>query len=98
MMKNKHLSKSISEQGWGYFRTYLKYKCESNNIPLVLIDRWYPSSKTCSCCGNIYKELKLSDRVYICPKCSVKLDRDINAAINIRNYGQNIYEKSIIQA
>ena len=98
MMQNKHLSKSISEQGWGYFRTYLKYKCESNNIPLVLVDRWYSSSKTCSCCGNIYKELKLSDRVYICPKCGVKLDRDINAAINIRNYGQNIYEKSIIQA
>ena len=98
MMKNKHLSKSISEQGWGYFRTYLKYKCESNNIPLVFVDRWYPSSKTCSYCGNIYKELKLSDRVYICPKCGFKLDRDINAAINIRNYGQNVYEKSIISA
>ena len=98
MMKNKHLSKSISEQGFGYFRTQLEYKCASNNIPLIFIDRWYPSSKTCSCCGYIKKDLKLSDRVYKCPICNSVMDRDLNASINIRNQGQIMYEKSIIKA
>ena len=98
MMKNKHLSKSIAEQGWGYFRIQLEYKCKSNNIPLIFIDRWYPSSKTCSCCGYIKKDLKLNDRIYNCPICNTVIDRDLNASINIRNQGQIIYEKSIIKA
>ena len=98
MMKNKHLSKAIQNQGFGYIKTYLTYKCEEHNIPLYFVDRWYPSSKTCSCCGYINKDLKLSDRIYNCPNCKTSIDRDLNAAINIRNYGQNLYNKSINQA
>lgn len=98
MMKNKHLSKAIQNQGFGYMRTYLTYKCEEHDIPLYFTDRWYPSSKTCSCCGFINKNLKLSDRIYNCPNCNISIDRDINAAINIRNYGQELYNKSINQA
>lgn len=98
MMKNKHLSKAIQDQGFTTIRTYLTYKCEEHNIPIFFIDRWYPSSKTCSCCGYIKKDLKLNDRIYNCPNCKSILDRDVNAAINIRNYGQLLYEKSIIKA
>lgn len=98
MMKNKHLSKAIQEQGFGYIRTYLSYKCKDRGIPLYFADRWYPSSKTCSCCGYINKELKLNDRIYNCPSCGKSIDRDINAAINLMNYGQDLYDKSIIQA
>lgn len=98
MMKNKHLSKSIQDQGLTTVRAYLTYKCEEHNIPIFFIDRWYPSSKTCSCCGYIKKDLKLSDRIYNCPNCNSIFDRDINAAINIRNCGQLLYEKSIILA
>ena len=98
MIKNKHLSKSIQDQGFTAIRAYLTYKCAERNIPIFFIDRWYPSSKTCSCCGYIKKDLKLNDRVYSCPNCNSILDRDINAAINIKNYGQSLYEKSINRA
>jgi putative transposase len=98
MMKNRHISKSVQEQGFGYFKAYLKYKCEERNIPLFFVDRWYPSSKTCSCCGFIKKDLKLSDRIYNCPNCGESIDRDYNASINLRNRGQEFYEKSINQA
>lgn len=98
MMKNRYISKSVQEQGFGYFKTYLKYKCEERNIPLFFVDRWYPSSKTCSCCGFIKKDLKLSDRIYNCPNCGESIDRDYNASINLRNRGQEFYEKSINQA
>ena len=97
MMKNKHLSKAIQEQGFYEFRTYLTYKCKDHGIPLYFVDRFYPSSKTCSCCGYKNKDLKLSDRIFKCPNCNIAIDRDINAAINIRNYGQQLHNKSIIQ-
>ena len=85
MMKNKHLSKAIGEQNFYKFIEYMKYKCEWNGIEFIQVDRFYPSSKKCSCCGNIKKDLKLSDRVYVC-KCGLNIDRDLNAAINLKNY------------
>lgn len=86
MMKNKHLAKSIAEQGFYEFRRQLTYKCELHGIELVIADRFYPSSKTCSCCGAIKKDLKLSDRTYHCDKCGLVIDRDLNASINLANY------------
>jgi len=86
MMKNKHLSKAVSEQGFYEFRRQLEYKCKWNGVELVIANRWYPSSKTCSCCGHIKKDLKLSDRTYICPECGLVIDRDYNAALNLKNY------------
>lgn len=85
MMKNKHLAKAIGEQNFYKFIEYMKYKCEWNKIEFIQVDRFYPSSKKCSCCGNIKKDLKLSDRVYVC-KCGLNIDRDLNAAINLKNY------------
>ena len=87
MMKNKHLSKAIAEQGFYEFIRQIKYKCEFNGIEFIQVDRWYPSSKTCSCCGNIKKDLKLKDREYVCDKCGLVIDRDKNASINLGNYG-----------
>jgi putative transposase len=86
MMKNKHLSKAVQEQCFYEFRRQMQYKCEWNGIELVLADRFYPSSKTCSCCGNVKHDLKLSDRVYKCDVCGVVIDRDYNAAINLSRY------------
>jgi putative transposase len=85
MMKNKHLSKAIAEQCFHEFRRQLEYKCKWNNIELRIVDRFYPSSKMCSECGAIDKELVLSDRTYICKECGVILDRDKNASINLAN-------------
>lgn len=85
MMKNRHLSKAIAQQNFYYFKTKLDLKCKINNIELRIVDRWYPSSKTCSSCGCIKSDLKLSDRVYICPDCGFEIDRDLNAAINLKN-------------
>lgn len=86
MMKNRHLSKAIQEQCFYEFRRQIQYKCEWNGIEFVLADRFYPSSKTCSCCGNIKKDLKLSNRTYRCSKCGLVIDRDYNAAINLMKY------------
>lgn len=87
MMKNRHLSKAIQEQEFGEFRRQLEYKCLDNNIQLIVADRFYPSSKLCSCCGNIKKDLKLSDRVYRC-ECGNIIDRDFQAAVNLKTYGE----------
>ncbi|EGT3679255.1 RNA-guided endonuclease InsQ/TnpB family protein [Clostridioides difficile] len=84
MMKNKHLSKAISSQKFFEFRTKLTAKCKQNNIELRVVDRWYPSSKTCSQCGEVNKGLKLKDRVYKC-ECGLSIDRDLNASINLKN-------------
>lgn len=86
MMKNKHLSKAIADSKWYEFRRQILYKTELYGIEVILADRFYPSSKTCSCCGNYKKDLKLKDRTYICNECGLKIDRDINAAINLANY------------
>lgn len=84
MMKNKHLSKAVASQKFFEFRTKLTTKCKQNNIELRVVDRFYPSSKTCSNCGEIKKDLKLSDRVYKC-SCGLTIDRDLNASINLKN-------------
>ena len=82
MMKNRHLSKQFASQKFYEFRTKLQAKCNENGIELRVVDRWYPSSKTCHCCGTVKKDLKLSDRMF---KCSLPLcrDRDLNAALNL---------------
>jgi putative transposase len=87
MMKNRHLSKAISEQKLAEFRRQITYKCERNNIQLIIADRFFPSSKTCSCCGFVKKDLTLKDRIYTCPECGNIIDRDYQAALNLRNYG-----------
>ena len=84
MMKNRHLSKAVASQKFYEFRTKLKAKCDENGIELRVVDRWYPSSKICHCCGAIKKDLKLSDRIYRCD-CGYIEDRDFNAALNLRD-------------
>ena len=87
MMKNKHLSKAVHSQGFYEFRRQLEYKCADKGIPLIIADRFYPSSKLCSCCGNMKKDLKLTDRIYKCD-CGNIIDRDVQAAINLEAYGE----------
>ena len=87
MVKNHHLSKSINDQGWHQFKTMLGYKLGWRKADLITIGRFDPSSKMCSKCGNIKHDLKLSDRIYHCDACGFKMDRDLNAAKNIRNMG-----------
>ncbi len=84
MMKNKHLSKAIASQKFFEFKTKLTVKCKENHIELRIVDRFYPSSKTCSECGKVKKDLKLSDRIYKCD-CGFTIDRDLNASINLKN-------------
>ena len=90
MMKNKNLSKYIAEQGWREFRTMLEYKAERYNCKIIVADKWFPSSQICSCCDNVLQgkdKLKLSQRVYHCHECNNKIDRDYNAAVNLKLYG-----------
>jgi putative transposase len=87
MMKNRHLSKAIANQKLYEFIRQIKYKCEKYGIEFMQVDRFYPSSKICSSCGEIKKGLKLSDRTYSCD-CGLKIDRDLNAAINLANFGK----------
>lgn len=94
MMKNKHLSKTIQEQKFYEFKRQIQYKSTWNNIEFIQADRFYPSSKLCSVCGNIKKDLKLSDRVYKC-ECGNVIDRDLNAAINLKNYGCEVMKSAI---
>ena len=84
MMKNRHLSKAVASQKFYEFRSKLKAKCDENSIELRIVDRFYPSSKLCHCCGYIKKDLKLSDRIYRC-SCGYVEDRDLNAALNLRD-------------
>ena len=84
MMKNRHLSKAVASQKFYEFRTKLQIKCNENGIELRVVDRWYPSSKTCHCCGAVKKDLKLSDRIFKC-SCGYVEDRDLNAALNLRD-------------
>ncbi len=84
MMKNKHLSKAIASQKFFEFKNKLVFKCKQNDVELRVVDRFYPSSKTCSNCGKVNKDLKLSDRLYRCD-CGFTIDRDLNASINLKN-------------
>lgn len=86
MKKNKHLAKAVSEQWFSEFRRQMEYKCAWNSIEFVKADAFYPSSKTCSCCGNVKKDLTLRDRVYKCNVCGIVIDRDFNAALNLSRY------------
>ena len=88
MMKNKHLAKAIQEQSFYEFKIVITYKALWNNIEIVDVPRFYPSSKTCSECGSYKKDLKLSDREYVCEECGCVIDRDLNASINLAKYKQ----------
>lgn len=87
MMKNKSISKHLCKLGLYEFTRQMKYKCKWNGIEFIQVDRWYPSSKKCSHCGTIKKDLKLSDRRYKCDECGLNIDRDFNASLNLMNYG-----------
>jgi len=89
LLKNHKLAKAIADSSWSTFTNMLTYKADWYGKTVIKVDRWYPSSKTCSCCGHILAkgELKLSDRSWCCPSCKIKNDRDINASINILNEG-----------
>ena len=84
MSQALNFGKSVSDNGWGMFTSFLEYKLAEQGKRLVKVSRWFPSSKTCSVCGNVKKELSLSERTYFC-ECGNVLDRDVNAAINIKN-------------
>ena len=89
MMKNRHLAKAVQEQCFYEFYRQIQYKSLWNNINFITADRFFPSSKLCSVCGNIKKDLKLSDRTYIC-ECGNVIDRDYQASVNLCNYGKSI--------
>ena len=92
MMKNRHLSKAIQQQCFGEFRRQIEYKSAWNNISVIIADRFFPSSKLCSCCGAIKEDLKLSDRVYKC-ECGNVIDRDYQAALNLKKYGEMVLKQ-----
>ena len=95
MMKNKHLSKAVQEQGFYEFRKQIEYKAKWNNIPVIIADRFFPSSKICSCCGHIKKDLKLSDRIYKC-ECGNTINRDFQASLNLKKYGENVLKQQFV--
>lgn len=95
MMKNKYLSKAVQQQGFYEFKRQIEYKSEWNNIPVIIADRFFPSSKLCSCCGNIKKDLKLSDRIYKC-ECGNIMDRDFQASLNLKTYGENVLKQQSV--
>ena len=90
MLGNRHLARVIADCGWGEFRRQLAYKCQRYGRELVVINRWYPSSKTCSACGYLLAELSLSTRNWTCPSCGARHDRDVNAAKNILAAGRAV--------
>ena len=94
MMKNRHLSKAVQEQKFYEFRRQIEYKAKWNNIPVIIADRFFPSSKMCSCCGHIKKDLKLSDRIYKC-ECGNIINRDFQASLNLKKYGENVLKQSV---
>jgi len=96
MAKSLHLGKSVHDLGWGEFVRMLSYKCKKYGKTLIMIDKFYPSSKACMACGYIHKGLTLSDRLYICPSCGNIIDRDWQAAINILSEGLRIYHNLLV--
>lgn len=90
MQKNRHLAKAVSDAGMSEVHRQITYKSEWNGIDLVEVDRFYPSSKTCSNCGNIKQDLTLADRIYKCDCCGFEIDRDLNAALNLAAYGERV--------
>lgn len=96
MMKNRHLSKAVQNQSFGEVRRQIEYKSEWKGISVVIADRFYPSSKLCSCCGHIKKDLKLKDRIYKCEVCGNVMDRDYQAALNLKRYGEQVLREQAI--
>ena len=94
MMRNRHMSEKIQEQNFYEFRRQIEYKARWARISVVIADRWYPSSKTCVGCGHVKKNLRLSDRTYVCPHCGNVINRDFQAALNLRRYGDAELSKS----
>ena len=94
MMKNRHLSKAVGQQCFGEFRRQIEYKAVWNNIPVIVADRFYPSSKLRSCCGNIKKDLKLSERIYKC-ECGNVIGRDYQESLKLKRYGEKVLEQSV---
>ena len=94
MMKNRHLSKAVQQQGFYKLRRQLQYKAERNRIPVIIADRYSPSSKLCSCCGHVKTDLKLSDRIYKCT-CGNTIDRDLQASLNLKTYGEHVFNQSV---
>ena len=94
MMSNRHLSKAVQEQCLYEFRRQIEYKAQWSKIKVIVADRYYPSSKTCIKCGYIKKNLKLSERIYHCENCGNEIDRDLQAAINLKRYGENIIQNT----
>ena len=86
MMSNRHLAKAVQEQGFYEFRRQIEYKAAWAGLRVVIADRFYPSSKTCIACGHVKKNLRLSERIYHCEKCGNEIDRDLQAAINLKRY------------
>jgi putative transposase len=95
MVRNRHLARAIYDCGWGEFRRQLVYKCQRYGRRLVVIDRWYPSSKTCSACGHLLADLSMSTRHWTCHSCGARHDRDINAAKNILAAGLAVARGSL---
>ena len=96
MARTLHLGKSVNDLGFGKFRERLEWKCAAFGSEVVYADRWFPSSKTCNHCGEVNTELKLSDREWACPKCGCIVDRDYNAACNLRDYYYKVIMKNEI--
>lgn len=94
MMKNRHLSKAVQEQGLYEFRRQIEYKAERNHILVIIADRFFPSSKLCSCCGHVKTDLKLSERIYKC-ECGNTIDRDFQASLNLKTYGESVLHQSV---
>ena len=92
MMKNRKLAKSVMDCKFYEIRRQIEYKSKYYGIEVIIADRWFPSSKTCNCCGNIDRDLKISDRIYKC-SCGYVEDRDLNASYNLRDYGVNLTRK-----
>lgn len=95
MMKNRRLSKAVQQQSFYEFRRQIEYKSVWNHIPVIIADRFFPSSKLCSCCGMIKRDLKLSDRIYKC-ECGNIIDRDFQASLNLKAYGENVLRQSTV--
>ncbi len=95
MSQGLTLGKSVHDSGWGMFVSMLEYKAKRYGKVLIKVDKYYPSSKTCHCCGYKNDNLTLSDRLYVCPRCGAVIDRDWNAALNILGEGLNIYNSKL---
>ena len=91
--RSLRFGKSVSDNGWGNFLLYLEEACRKHGTFLIRVDRWFPSSKTCSACGHVHRELALSDRTYACTECGPAMDRDANAAVNIREEVLRIFHE-----